>query len=227
MQDVTERERAEEAERAALAAERAALESEHAAMVRLDNALEAVVAAMGTAVEMRDPYTAGHERRVTTLALAIAERLGLPDSSRRALSLAGRVHDIGKIAVPAEILSKPARLTSMEMELVKRHARIGYDILAGIEFDWPLAEYVLQHHERLDGSGYPRGLRGDEILLEARILAVADVVEAMSSHRPYRPALDPAAALDEIRTGRGVTYDAAVVDACVAVIEQDGFAFPE
>jgi PAS domain S-box-containing protein/putative nucleotidyltransferase with HDIG domain len=194
---------------------------------RLRRALEATADAMGTLVETRDPYTAGHERRVAALAEAVARRLKLGEEAVTGVRVAGSMHDIGKISVPAEILSKPARLTDMEMELVKRHAEIGYDILRSIDFEWPIAEIVHQHHERLDGSGYPRGLSGDEICREARILAVADVVEAMSSHRPYRPALGLDSALDEIRSGRGVAYDADVVDACLAVLEQDGFTFPD
>jgi PAS domain S-box-containing protein len=194
---------------------------------RLRQALQATADAMGTVVETRDPYTAGHERRVAALGEAIARKMGLDEETASSVRVAGSMHDVGKVSVPAEILSKPARLTQMEFELVKRHAEIGHDILKGIDFDWPLAEIVLQHHERLDGSGYPGGLTGDAICIEARILAVADVVEAMSSHRPYRPSLGTEAALEEMRDGRGTLYDAAAVDACLEVIEKDGFVLPD
>jgi len=190
-------------------------------------ALDGTIDAMTSVIEMRDPYTAGHERRVTRLALAMAERLDLDEESRRLLRLAGAIHDVGKIGIPAEILSKPSALTEMEMDLVRRHPRIGHDVLAGVEFRGPVADIVLQHHERLDGSGYPEGLSGDEILPEARILAVADVVEAMASHRPYRAALGVDAALEEIERGRGALYDPQAVDACVAVVRRGGFDLTE
>ncbi len=193
---------------------------------RLRRALEETVAAMGAIIETRDPYTAGHERRVTALSTAIAEHLGMPEESVTAVKLAAEVHDIGKIAVPAEILSKPGRLTSMEYDIVRQHPVTAHAILGAVEFPWPLAEIVLQHHERLDGSGYPHGLTGEQILAEARVLAVADVVEAMASHRPYRPALGMEAALAEIESGRGTLYDAAAVDACLAVIREGGFELP-
>jgi|GEM_PF-953604 len=193
----------------------------------LQRALDGTIDAMTSVIEMRDPYTAGHERRVTKLALAIAGHMELEDESRRLLRLAGSIHDVGKIGIPAEILSKPATLTENEMQLVRRHPQIGYDVLAGVQFDGPVAEIVLQHHERLDGSGYPAGLSGDEILPEARILAVADVVEAMASHRPYRPGLGVEAALEEIERSRGGLFDAAAVDACVTVIREGGFELPE
>jgi len=194
---------------------------------RMDRALNGSIAAMGTVVEMRDPYTAGHERRVTALALAVAEHLGLDDDARRTLRLAGSVHDIGKIAIPAEILSKPGDLTEAESSIVQRHPRVGYDILSDIAFDGPVAGIVLQHHERLDGSGYPLGCGEGRILPEARILAVADVVEAMASHRPYRPAMGVEAALEEVARGRGTLYDAEAVDACTAVIHDNDHRLPE
>jgi PAS domain S-box-containing protein/putative nucleotidyltransferase with HDIG domain len=191
---------------------------------RLRRTVEGAVDAMGSVVEMRDPYTAGHERRVTALAVEVARRLGLPEQRVEGLRLAGSVHDIGKIAVPAEILSKPGQLQEYEMNLVRTHAQVGHDVLAAIDFEQPVAEIVLQHHEKLDGSGYPGGLHGDEILLEARILTVADVVEAMSSHRPYRAALGMSAALAEIGEGAGTRYDADAVAACEEAIA-DGFTF--
>ena len=191
---------------------------------RLRRIVEGAVHAMSYVVETRDPYTAGHERRVAELAVPIAERLGLPPSDVEGLRLAALIHDIGKVCVPVEILSKPGRLSETEFSLIKQHAQAGHDIMAAVEFEQPVAEIVLQHHERLDGTGYPRGLGGDAILPEARILAVADVIEAMSSHRPYRAALGMAAALDEVRAGAGVRYDAEVVAACVGVFE-DGFTF--
>jgi HD-GYP domain-containing protein (c-di-GMP phosphodiesterase class II) len=173
--------------------------------------------------ELRDPYTTGHEARVAQISVQIGKVLGLDDSVIQALDLAGKLHDIGKFVVPVEILSKPGRLTEIEFDLVKGHALAGYNILKRVDFPWPVAEFVLQHHERLDGSGYPRGLKGDEISLEARILAVADVVESMSSHRPYRPALGIEVALAEIERGRGTTYDAKVADACFKLFRVMGY----
>ncbi|NLE22908.1 MAG: PAS domain S-box protein [Actinobacteria bacterium] len=182
------------------------------------------VLAMSKVVESRDPYTAGHELRVTQLAVAIGAELGLRGGVLEGLRLAGMLHDIGKIAVPAEILSKPGRLSPVEFSIVQQHPRAGYDILAAIEFNEPVALTVLHHHERLDGSGYPQGLRGEAILLQARILAVADVVEAMASHRPYRPSLGLEPALDEISGGAGRWYDPEVAGACLRVFDA-GFSF--
>jgi PAS domain S-box-containing protein/putative nucleotidyltransferase with HDIG domain len=196
----------------------------HEQAQRLRRTVDGAVLAMGAAVEMRDPYTAGHERRVTRLAEAIGREIGLDERRLEGLRLAGSVHDIGKIAVPAEILSKPGKLHDFEFSLVRGHPGVGADILRSIEFEQPVADIVLQHHERMDGSGYPDGRRGEEILLEARIIAVADVVEAMASHRPYRPSLGIDAALAEVRDGAGTRYDEAVVDACVRIVD-DGFSF--
>jgi PAS domain S-box-containing protein len=192
---------------------------------QLRRTLDGAVLAMGRVVEARDPYTAGHERRVAELATAIAAAMGMEGEELVALRLAGTIHDVGKIAVPAEILSKPGRLSSVEFELIKQHPESGYEILGAIDFGRPVAEMVRQHHERLDGSGYPQGLSGSDILPEARILAVADVVEAMSSHRPYRAALGMAAALAEVREHAGVKYDAEVVATCVKLVEEQGFQF--
>ncbi len=177
--------------------------------------------------EMRDPYTAGHQRRVAAIAVAIGERMGLDADRREGLRVAGYLHDIGKITIPAEILSKPGRLSPIEYSLVKNHSQASHDILRNVDFPWPVAEIALQHHERMDGSGYPRGLTGADILPEARILAVADVVEAMSTHRPYRASLGVDKALDEIERGRGVAYDEAVVDACLHLFRKDGYRIPE
>ena len=177
-------------------------------------------------VDQRDPYTAGHEKRVTELALAIAAELGLDQAATDGLRLAGLMHDIGKLTVPAEILNKPTLLTPIEFELIKGHVAAADEILRPIDFEYAVAEIVVQHHERLDGSGYPAGLRGDEILPEARILAVADVVEAMASHRPYRPALGIEAALAEIRAGAGTRFEAEAVAACERLFAR-GFAFEE
>ncbi|RKX70820.1 hypothetical protein DRP53_03720 [candidate division WOR-3 bacterium] len=174
--------------------------------------------AMAKILETRDPFTAGHQIKVAELARKIAQRLGLSEKRIEGIYNAALIHDIGKISVPAEILSRPSKLTKPEFDLVKNHCRIGYEILKGIDFPWPVAEIVLQHHERLDGSGYPQGLKGDRIMLEARILAVADVFEAMTSHRPYRPALTTEAAIDELRRNRGILYDPKVVDVCIAIV---------
>ncbi len=192
---------------------------------RLQRSMEATVQAVASTVEMRDPYTAGHQRRVAELATAIARDMGLAQDHVRSVYLAGVVHDLGKIHVPAEILSKPGKLSVLEFELIKTHPQTAYDILKGVDFPWPIAQIVFQHHERIDGSGYPRGLKGEEILLEARILMVADVVEAMASHRPYRPALGNELALQEISANAGKYYDADVVRSCVGLFHEKGFVF--
>ena len=192
----------------------------------LRSSMLAFVTAIASTVEMRDPYTAGHQRRTAHLASAIAKELQLPDYLIEGLNLASVVHDIGKIKIPAEILCKPGRLDELEFGLIKRHPETGYEILKSIDFPWPIAKIVLQPHERLDNSGYPHGLRGDEILFEAKILSVADVVEAMSSHRPYRAGLGVEAALNEIMRHRGVLYDASVVDACLILFKEKGYNLP-
>jgi len=186
--------------------------------------LEEVIIALGSMVEVRDPYTAGHQKNVTKLAVAIAEEMGLERRRIDAIRVAGFLHDIGKISIPTEVLTKPTKLEDYEYELLKTHSQIGFEILKNIDFPWPIAEIVLQHHERMDGSGYPRGLKNGEILLEARILAVADVVEAMSSDRPYRPALGLDEAIKEISEKRGIKFDPDVVDACLKVLKK-GFRF--
>lgn len=190
---------------------------------RLRKALGATVGAIVAVVEMRDPYTAGHQRRVADLARTIATEMGLESDRIEGLRIAGTIHDIGKIVVPAEILSKPTKLTKIEFDLIKNHVQAGYDILKDIEFPWPVARIVLEHHEKVDGSGYPGNLSGREILLESRILTVADVVEAMASHRPYRPGLGLEAALDEITQNRGVLYDREVVDVCLKLFNEKGY----
>ena len=187
---------------------------------KVQRILEEIIQAISRIVETRDPYTAGHQQRVANLACAIATEMGLSKDQIDGIRMAGAIHDIGKLYVPAEILSKPTKLSDAEMEMVKSHPQVGYDILKGIEFPWPVAEMILQHHERMLGDGYPAGLRGEEILIEARILAVADVVEAMSSHRPYRPALGIKKALEEISTYRGHYYDPVVADACVELFNK-------
>ncbi len=191
---------------------------------RLQENMLQTVEAIARIVEMRDPYTSGHQARVAELARMIARQMGSSDEQVHAIHLAGLVHDLGKIRIPAEILSKPGRLNEIEFSLIKMHPQAGYDILKGIDFSWPIAQMVLQHHEHLDGSGYPQGLKGEEILLGARILSVADVIEAMSSHRPYRPGLGMDAALAEITRMRGIHYDLQVVDACVTLFKEQGYA---
>lgn len=194
---------------------------------RLEQSTMATAKAVGHMVELRDPYTAGHEGRVADLAVAIAAELGLSHDLQTGLRVMGELHDVGKIAVPAEILAKPGRLTPVEFEIVKNHAQQGYDILKLVDFPWPVAEGVYQHHERLDGSGYPLGLKGDQIGIEGRILSVADTVEAMASHRPYRAGLGLDVALQEIEKGAGTTFDAAVVKACIKVFREKGYRLPE
>jgi len=176
--------------------------------------------------EMRDPYTTGHERRVAKLAVAIGAEMGFDADGQEGLSVAGQLHDIGKIYIPLEILSKPGKLSAIEHQLIRQHSQASYDILKGVNFPWHIAEIALQHHERVDGSGYPQGLKGDAILLEARILAVADVIEAMSSHRPYRPALGVDKALAEIEAGRGTGFDPTVVDACLRLFREKSYSLP-
>lgn len=194
------------------------------ALNSVEAALEGTVRALGEMTEARDPYTQGHQLRVGRLGVAIARRLGLDSELVRLVRLSGEVHDVGKVAVPTEILNRPGRFSSLEYEMVQRHCAVGAQILSAALLPWPIAEVAAQHHERLDGSGYPVGLKGDEIILPALIIAVADVVEAMMNHRPYRPALGVEAGLEEIRSGRGVRYNADVVDACCAEFEA-GFTF--
>jgi PAS domain S-box-containing protein/putative nucleotidyltransferase with HDIG domain len=190
---------------------------------KIRETLVGTVNTLASTVEMRDPYTAGHQRRVTILACAIAEAMGLTEEQINGLRLAGMIHDIGKISVPAEILNKPGRINEMEFNIIKTHPQAGYNLLKEINFPWPVAQIVLQHHERLDGSGYPRGLKNGEIILEARVLAVADVVEAMVFRRPYRPALDIEVALEEITKNRRILYDPEVVDVCKRLFREKGF----
>jgi PAS domain S-box-containing protein/putative nucleotidyltransferase with HDIG domain len=194
-------------------------------LISLRNALDGVVKVLSVTTEKRDPYTAGHQRRVADLAWAIGKEMGLGAERVEGMRIAGTIHDIGKMSIPAEILSKPARLTDIENMLIQSHAQVGHDILHGIDFSWPIAEMVLQHHERMNGSGYPLRLKGEDILLEARILAVSDVVEAMASHRPYRPALGIEAALEEIDENKGVLYDSDVAAACLKLFREKGFIF--
>lgn len=192
---------------------------------KLRRTMKGTIYAMALTVEMRDPYTAGHQRNMAQLSTAIAREMGLSAEEVEGVSLASTIHDVGRTSIPIEILSKPSRLSEVEFLLVKRHPQVGYDILSMVEFPWPIAQIVLQHHERMDGSGYPEGLSGEEILLEARILAVADVVEAMASHRPYRPAHGIDKALEELSKNKGKRYDPTVVDACLTLFRGKEFAF--
>ncbi len=192
---------------------------------KLERILNEIVESIGEIVEQRDPYTAGHQSRVTKLACAVAREMGLAADRVDIIRIGALLHDIGKIAVPAEILAKPGKLSDMEFNMIKRHPEAGYDIVKNIDFPREVAEMVLEHHERLDGSGYPRRLRADEIILEARILGVSDVIEAMSSHRPYRPTLGMGPTLEHIIGNKGILYDAEVVDAGVRLIREKGFKF--
>jgi HD-GYP domain-containing protein (c-di-GMP phosphodiesterase class II) len=191
---------------------------------KINRTMAGVIEMVTRVVEARDPYTAGHQRRVAVLSAAVAAELGYEADRVEGLRAAARIHDLGKIAVPAELLTKPTRLTPTEFALIQAHVEAGFDIVKDIEFAWPVALMIVQHHERMDGSGYPRGTRGDDILPESRILAVADVVEAMASHRPYRPALGLDQAIGEIVRGRGTAFDADVVDACARVAGRPGFS---
>lgn len=195
------------------------------AIQTLQKALGGAIQAISLTVEARDPYTAGHQRRVAKLSCAIAKELTLSENQINAISMAAIVHDIGKIYVPAEILNKPGQLTENEFGIIKTHPQIGYDILKEIEFPWPVAQIVRQHHERMNGSGYPSGLSDDNIMMEARILGLADAVEAMVSHRPYRPALGLDKALEEISQNSGILYDPDVADACIKLFTKKDFEF--
>lgn len=189
----------------------------------LRKTLRGVIYALTMTVEYRDPYTAGHQQRVSDLACAIAKEMGFSEDKIMGIRMAGALHDIGKIVIPVEILSKPGRLSKTEFDLIKNHSQVGYDILKSIKFPWPIAQIVLQHHEKMDGSGYPNGLLGKEILIEARILRVADVVEAMASHRPYRPARGIDKALEEISINKGKLYDVEAANACLKIFKEKKF----
>jgi len=223
IRDLTEQQEAKRALWDSLTQRKALEKEREKTLEQMRQTLIGTVQVISRTVEMRDPYTAGHQQRVAVLAEAIAREMRVEDDQREAVRMAGSIHDLGKISIPAEILVKPSRLTPLEYQLIQSHPRIGYDILKDIEFPWPLAEIVLQHHERMDGSGYPQGLKGEAVRLEARILAVADVVEAMASHRPYRPALGIEAALEEIEKNQGLLYDPGVAEACLRLFRQKGF----
>ena len=192
---------------------------------KLQRTMEATINTISKIIETRDPYTAGHQNKVSQLAVAIAQEMKLPEDKIEGIRIAALVHDIGKINIPSEILSKPSKLNNMEFSLIKNHPKVGYDILRKIDFPWPVAKIVLQHHEKIDGSGYPQGLKGDKIFLEAKIIGTADVVEAMSSHRPYRPSLGIDKALEEISQNRGILYDPEVVDVCLKLFKEKSFKF--
>jgi len=192
---------------------------------RLQKNLDEIVHAMSLATEERDPYTAGHQKRTTELAVALAGELGLCEHQIKGVQMAGLIHDMGKISIPAEILSKPGKLNEVEMQLVRRHPQAAFEILKQIDFPWPVGLIVLQHHEKMDCSGYPQGLAGEEILLEARILCVADVIESIESHRPYRPGLGIDTALEEISKNRGILYDPDAVDACLRLFKEKNFQY--
>jgi len=208
-----------------LAERKQAEEERQNTLEKLREALGGIIQTVALTVEMKDPHTAGHQRRVGNLARAIANEMGLPQEQIDGIRMAGLIHDLGKVGIPAEILSKPGRLSDFEWGIIKAHSQIGYDILKTVDFSWPVAQIVFQHHERMDGSGYPQGLSGEEIMLEARMLAVADVVEAMASFRPYRPARGLDEALEEISQNKGILYDSQAVDACLKLFTENGFAF--
>ncbi len=193
--------------------------------IKLEETLDNIINTLGSIVETRDPYTSGHQKRVTILSIEIAKKLKFNDEKIRFLKTASLLHDIGKINIPPSILSKPARLSDIEFSIVKTHPQTGFDIINKIHFQYPIEKVILQHHEREDGSGYPAGLKGKDIMLEAKILGVADVVEAMSSHRPYRPSLGIKAAINEIKKNKGKLYDPDIVDICIKIIKSKKFSF--
>jgi putative nucleotidyltransferase with HDIG domain len=188
---------------------------------KLQKTVEGTVNTIALIVEARDPYTAGHQKRVAVISVAVAKELGLPEEQIQGIYFASLIHDLGKIQVPSEILSKPGKLTRLEFDMIKTHSKVGYELLKEIEFPWPIAEIVYQHHERVNGSGYPRKLKGNRISIEAKIIGMADVIEAISSHRPYRPALGLDVALDEINKNKGILYDPEIVETFIKVIEKD------
>lgn len=187
---------------------------------RLRKTMEDTIYTIGKIAETRDPYTSGHQKNVAQIATFIAHEMKLPKDKIEGIRIASLVHDIGKISLPSEILNKPTKLSEIEYSLIKEHSQVGYDVLKSIEFPWPVARITLQHHEKLNGSGYPQGLKGEDILLEARIIGVADVMDAMSSHRPYRPAWGIDKALEEISKNKGILYDPEVVDACLKLFKK-------
>jgi PAS domain S-box-containing protein len=199
----------------------------HETLENLRKSIKTTIQVLGTASEARDPYTAGHQKRVALLARIIATEMGFPHDTIEGILMAGSIHDIGRLSIPPEILSKPTKLTNIELSMIKEHSLSGYEMLKNVESPWPLAQIVYQHHERMNGSGYPRNLKGVEILIEARIMAVADVVEAMASHRPYRPALGIDVALNEIEKNRGILYDDTVVDACLRLFREKDYHLKE
>ena len=201
------------------------LELQHS-FENLKKVMDSTVQAITMTIEKRDPYTSGHQQRVADLSRVIAREIGLSENEIEGIYIAAAIHDIGKISLPAEILSKPVQLSDIERSLIQAHSQTGYDILKGIKFPWPIAEIVLQHHERLDGSGYPRGLAGDDILMAARIIGVADVVETMASHRPYRPSMGIDKALEEVTQNKGVLYERLIVDACLKIFNEKEFQLP-
>jgi PAS domain S-box-containing protein/putative nucleotidyltransferase with HDIG domain len=192
---------------------------------KLRKTLNDIINTLASIIETRDPYTSGHQKRVASLATSIAREMGLDNDKIECIKIASLIHDIGKINLPTSILTRPGRLSEIEYDMIKTHAQLGHDMISRVEFPWPVADIILQHHERIDGSGYPGGLKGKHIILEAKILAVADVVEAMASHRPYRPSLGINKALEEINMGRGKLYDPEVVDACTRLIKNKKFSF--
>jgi HD-GYP domain-containing protein (c-di-GMP phosphodiesterase class II) len=198
----------------------------HQTLESLKKSVGATINVMVSALEARDPYTAGHQLRAANLACAIATEMGLSQDKIDGIRMAGSIHDIGKLSIPSEILAKPTKLTSIEYSLIKEHSRSGYEMLKNVESPWPLAKVISQHHERMDGSGYPEKIKGDEILIEARILAVSDVVESMASHRPYRPALGIEAALEEIEKNKGILYDDAVAETCLRLFREKNYQLP-
>jgi putative nucleotidyltransferase with HDIG domain len=192
---------------------------------KLRKTLNDIINTLASIIETRDPYTSGHQKRVASLATSIAKEMGLDNDKIECIKIAALIHDIGKINLPTSILTRPGRLSEIEYDMIKTHAQLGHDMISRVEFPWPIADIMLQHHERIDGSGYPGGLKGKHIIPEAKILAVADVVEAMASHRPYRPSLGINKALEEINRGRGKLYDPKVVDACTKLIKNKKFNF--
>lgn len=197
------------------------------AAIKMHSILLQTIKAIAITIEKRDPYTAGHQQRVADLAVTIAREMGLDEDKVEGIRLGALIHDIGKIYIPSEILNRPGRISDVEFQIIKMHSEVGYEIVKDVDFPWPVADMIYQHHERIDGSGYPQGLKGDEIIQEARIMSVADVVEAIASHRPYRPSMGIDSALEEIQKNRGRIYDPEVVDTCVKLFKENMFTLDE